>query len=86
MTIILPPEIQTTLQTIADQRGEDINTIAIELIIQSLNQSLNPISPEALGYSRNFLDNVIGQWSGEPLERPIQALLQQREEIQWPSS
>ena len=56
MTITLPPELQTKLQTLADRRGEDLNTIVIEL----LAQSLNPNYPEALGYSRDFLNNVIG--------------------------
>jgi hypothetical protein len=64
MTIILSPELQTQLHILADRRGEDLNTVVIEL----LAQSLNPNHPEALGYSRNFLDNLIGQWAGEPLD------------------
>ena len=79
MTITLPPELQTRLQTLADRRGEDLNTIVIEL----LAQSLNPTPPKALGYSRDFLDNVIGQWAGEPLNRPTQMPSQLRGEIQW---
>jgi hypothetical protein len=82
MTITLPPELQTQLQTLADRRGEDLNTIVIEL----LAQSLNPNHPEALGYSCNFLDNVIGQWAGEPLDQATQLPIQSREEIQWPIS
>jgi hypothetical protein len=82
MTITLPPELQTQLQTLADRRGKDLNTIVIEL----LAQSLNPNGPEALGYSRNFLDNVIGQWAGESLDRPTQMPSQPCEEIQWPIS
>jgi hypothetical protein len=82
MTITLPPELQATLQSLADQRGEDIDTIVIELLTQSLSHN----SPEAIGYSPEFLNNVLGQWAGDPLERPIQMPLQQREEIQWPTS
>lgn len=40
-------------------------------------------TPEDLGYSRRFLDEVIGSWEGEPLERPEQLPFQEREEIQW---
>ncbi len=82
MTISLPPELQAQLQTLADRRGEDINTIVLEL----LAQGLNPSAPETLGYSRNFLDQVIGQWAGSPLERAAQMPLQTREQIQWPIS
>jgi hypothetical protein len=82
MTISLPPELQAQLQNLADRRGEDLNTIVVEL----LAQGLNPPSPEALGYSRDFLDQVIGQWAGLPLERPTQMPLQPREQVQWPIS
>lgn len=43
-------------------------------------------TPEEIGYSRNFLENVIGSWEGEPLERPEQLPSEDREEIQWPTS
>jgi hypothetical protein len=80
MTITLPPELQAQLQSLADRRGSDLNTIMIELLAQGLN------SPSTLGYSRNFLENVMGQWEGEPLERPVQLPLQSRKEVQWPIS
>jgi hypothetical protein len=45
-----------------------------------------PNSPEELGFSRNFLENVIGSWEGESLERPDQLPWTEREEVQWPTS
>jgi hypothetical protein len=82
MTITLPPELQAQLQNLADRRGSDINTIMVELLAQGLNSP----SPAVLGYSQNFLENVMGQWEGEPLERPVQLPLPPREEVQWPIS
>jgi hypothetical protein len=79
MTITLPPELQAAIQSIADRRGADLNTIVLELIAQSLPKN----SPEDLGYSQNFLDNVMGQWAGDPLQRPTQMPLQPIEETQW---
>jgi hypothetical protein len=29
-------------------------------------------SPEELGFSQNFLEEVVGSWEGKPLERPEQ--------------
>lgn len=43
-------------------------------------------TPEELGFSRRFLEEVIGSWEGEPLERPEQLPFEDREEIQWPTS
>ncbi|MEH2055908.1 MAG: hypothetical protein V7K97_07015 [Nostoc sp.] len=43
-------------------------------------------TPQELGYSHRFLENVIGSWEGEPLERPEQLSFENREEIQWPTS
>lgn len=40
-------------------------------------------TPEELGFSRRFLEEVIGSWEGEPLERPEQLPFEEREEIQW---
>ncbi|MEH2108238.1 hypothetical protein [Nostoc sp.] len=36
-----------------------------------------------LEYSRKFVEEVIGSWEGEPLERPEQLPIEEREEIQW---
>jgi len=43
-------------------------------------------TPEELGFSRRFLDKVIGSWEGEPLERPEQLPFTEREDIQWHTS
>lgn len=43
-------------------------------------------SPEELGYSRRFLEEVIGSWEGEMIEIPEQLHFEEREEIQWPIS
>lgn len=42
--------------------------------------------PEELGFSRRFLEEVIGSWEGEPLERPEQLPFTERDEIQWSTS
>ncbi len=39
---------------------------------------------EELGYTREFIEEVVGSWEGEPLERPEQLPFEVREEIQWP--
>jgi hypothetical protein len=40
MTISLPPELEVTLQAIADRQGKDITALVIEILTQSL--ALNP--------------------------------------------
>ena len=40
MTISLPPELEVTLQAIADRQGKDITAIVVEILTQSL--ALNP--------------------------------------------
>ncbi len=57
MTITLPPELQIQLQTLADRRGEDLNTI------DALAMRICEEHPEAAGVPANFtlLDELEGQ-------------------------
>ena len=71
LKIQLPPEI-------ANQE------LDVVIVFQSAEVSSKaPKTPEELGYSRRFLEEVIGSWEGEPLERPEQLPFEEREEIQW---
>lgn len=38
-------------------------------------------TPESLGWSPGFFENVVGSWEGEPLERPPQLPFEIREEL-----
>ncbi|WP_445630345.1 hypothetical protein [Nostoc sp. DSM 114167] len=76
LQIQLPPEI-------ANQELDVV--IVFQPVIQKSSQSPNK-TPEELGYSRKFVEEVIGSWEGDPLERPEQLPFEEREEIQWPIS
>ncbi|MEH2439015.1 hypothetical protein [Nostoc sp.] len=76
LQIQLPPEI-------ANQELDVV--IVFQPVIQKSSQSPNK-TPEELGYSRKFVEEVIGSWEGDPLERPEQLPFEEREEIQWPTS
>ena len=83
------------------QVGED-SILQVRLPPQMANQELDVVvtfqpvaehsaaalakTPEELGYSRTFLEEAIGKWEGEPLERPEQLPFEICEEIQWPIS
>ncbi|MEH1997282.1 MAG: hypothetical protein V7L00_00615 [Nostoc sp.] len=76
LQIQLPPEI-------ANQELDVV--IVFQPVIQKSSHSPNK-TPEELGYSRKFVEEVIGSWEGDPLERPEQLPFEEREEIQWPTS
>ncbi|MEX0272647.1 hypothetical protein AB3R30_26415 [Leptolyngbyaceae cyanobacterium UHCC 1019] len=79
--------------------GED-GILKIQLPSEIANQELDIVivfqttegfshsskTPEELGYSGKFLNEVIGSWEGEPLKRPEQLPFDEREEIQWHTS
>ena len=50
--------------------------IVFQPVIQKSSQSPNK-TPEELGYSRKFVEEVIGSWEGEPLKRPEQLPLEE---------
>jgi hypothetical protein len=58
----------------------------IVIVFQPAGVTKSPKTPEELGFSRRFLEEVVGSWEGEPLERPEQLPFEEREEIQWPTS
>jgi hypothetical protein len=76
LQIQLPPEI-------ANQELDVV--IVFQAVIPESSQTTAKTRQE-LGYSHRFLENVIGSWEGEPLERPEQLSFENREEIQWPTS
>jgi hypothetical protein len=45
MTITLSPELEATLQAIADRQGKDINALVIEILTQSLAVNPNATFP-----------------------------------------
>ncbi|NEO88164.1 MAG: hypothetical protein F6J87_28495 [Spirulina sp. SIO3F2] len=54
----------------------------IVIVFQSAPEPTQAQSdPEKLGYSRKFLDEIIGGWQGEPLERPAQLPWEAEEEL-----
>jgi len=75
LQIQLPPEI-------ANQELEVV--IVFQAVSKETSQPLTKNSEE-LGYSQKFVEEVIGSWEGEPLERPEQLPLETREDIQWPT-
>ncbi|MEA5577648.1 hypothetical protein [Anabaena sp. UHCC 0451] len=59
--------------------------LEIVIVFQRIAEKSLPSAtktPEELGYSRRFLDEVIGSWEGEPLEHQKQIPFEEREEIQ----
>lgn len=58
--------------------------IVFQPVTQESSQSATQ-TPQELGYSHKFVEEVIGSWEGEPLERPEQLPFETREEIQWPT-
>jgi hypothetical protein len=76
LQIQLPPEIV----------NQELDVVIVfQPVIQESSPSSNK-TPQELGYSRRFVEEVIGSWEGEPLERPEQLPFEEREEIQWPTS
>lgn len=72
LQIQLPPEVT----------NQELDVI---IVFQPIaEESLQPTTktPEELGYSRKFLEEVIGSWEGDPLELPEQLPFEEREEIQ----
>ncbi|MBD2437053.1 hypothetical protein [Nostoc sp. FACHB-110] len=76
LQIQLPPEI-------ANQELDVV--IVFQPVSPEISQNTAK-TPQELGYSHRFLENVIGSWEGETLERPEQLPFENREEIQWPTS
>jgi hypothetical protein len=71
LQIQLPPEI-------ANQELDVV--IVFQPVIPESSQTIAK-TPQELGYSHRFLENVIGSWEGEPLERPEQLPFDNREKI-----
>ncbi|MEH2353804.1 hypothetical protein [Nostoc sp.] len=73
LQIQLPPEIT----------NQELDVVIVfQTVVQKSLQSSTK-TPEELEYSRKFVEEVIGSWEGEPLERPEQLPIEEREEIQW---
>jgi hypothetical protein len=62
LQIQLPPEIV----------NQELDVV---IVFQPVIKESSPSSsktPQELGYSHRFVEEVIGSWEGEPLERPEQ--------------
>jgi len=62
------------LQLPADLRDREV-TVTIE----AAEPAEPSQSPEALGWPPGFFEHVVGSWQGEPLTRPEQPPLEQRD-------
>jgi hypothetical protein len=62
LQVQLPPEI-------ANQELDVV--IVFQPVIKESSQSATK-TPEELGYSRRFVEKVIGSWEGDPLEALLQ--------------
>jgi len=74
LKIQLPPEIA----------NQELDIVIVFQTAEGFPKSSK--TPEELGFSPNFLNEVIGSWEGEPLKRPEQLPFEEREEIQWHTS
>ncbi|MFM2060334.1 MAG: hypothetical protein RLZZ507_4 [Cyanobacteriota bacterium] len=74
--IELPPEFA----------NEELEMVIVFQRIAKTSLKSEIQSSEELGYSRRFLEEVIGSWEGEMIEIPEQLQFEEREEVQWPIS
>ncbi|BAY74318.1 hypothetical protein NIES25_07310 [Nostoc linckia NIES-25] len=75
LQVQLPPEIA----------NQELDVVIVFQAVTKESSQSSIQTPQELGYSQRFLDEVIGSWEGEPLERPEQLPFEEREEIQWPT-
>ncbi|MDZ8105687.1 MAG: hypothetical protein RM338_08695 [Nostoc sp. DedQUE12a] len=75
LQVQLPPEIT----------NQELDVVIVFQAVTKESSQSSIQTPQELGYSHRFLDEVIGSWEGEPLERPEQLPFEEREEIQWPT-
>ncbi|MDB9466551.1 hypothetical protein PN455_15340 [Dolichospermum circinale CS-539] len=71
--IELPPEFA----------NEELEMVIVFQRIAKTSLKSENKSPEELGYSRRFLEEVVGSWEGEMIEIPEQLQFEEREEIQF---
>ncbi len=67
------------LQIPVNVKNTDLEVMVI--IQPAPSSSTAPKTPEALGYSREFLEQVVGGWEGELLVRPAQLPCDQRDAL-----
>ena len=70
------------LQLPVGVKNTDLEIIVVFQAVKVDSKPSEAKTPEELGYSREFLEKVIGGWEGE-LERPEQLPFEEREEINW---
>jgi hypothetical protein len=73
------------IQLPAEIANQELDVVVVFQPVTQESASSVSKTPEELGYSPKFLEEVIGSWEGEPLERPEQLPFETREEIQWPT-
>ncbi|MEC4819255.1 MAG: hypothetical protein SAK29_39190 [Scytonema sp. PMC 1069.18] len=70
----------------AEMANQELDVVIVFQPVSKESSQPANTTPGELGYSRMFVEEVIGSWEGEPLERPEQLPFETREEIQWPTS
>lgn len=74
------------IQLPAEIANQELDVVIVFQPVSKNSSQSATKTPEELGYSRRFLEEVIGSWEGEPLECPEQLPFEEREEIKWPTS
>lgn len=76
----LEPEILEKLQNQAITHGRTLREEIKLILTKEANQPILK-TPESLGWSQGFFEEVIGGWQGEPLTRAKQEDIPMREEL-----
>ncbi len=71
--LYVPQRTAETLRRRAENRGLSLS--------RSLTEVVEREAGVADGWPADYFDRIVGGWSGEPLERPEQGSLEEREPI-----
>lgn len=67
----VPSDLESILKRRAAQRGVSLSRFIADLVRREVDT----------GWPDGYLDQVIGSWQGEPLERPEQGSFEARESL-----
>lgn len=82
----LKQDIELGLQQLRDGNYSTYTTETLPTLLDTIKQHGKQriaTDPESLGYSRKFLDEVVGSWQGEGIERPPQLPWEDEAELHW---
>jgi metal-responsive CopG/Arc/MetJ family transcriptional regulator len=71
LTLELPEEVAAEVQRRAEGHGVSLSRFVADLVQREVRR----------GWPERFFEEVVGGWKGEPLERPAQGLLEERDSI-----